>query len=75
MASIKDSGNGKYRIFLCSGLKPDGTVNRISKTITAKSRRDAEKQAQILKVDFKRGQQVQPSNASTFSELVDKWRE
>lgn len=75
MASIQNLGNGKYRVFLCAGLKPDGKVNRISRTISAKSWRDAEKQAQTLEVDFKRGQQVQPSNASTFSELVDKWRE
>lgn len=75
MASIEDLGNNKYRIFVCDGFKPDGRVNRISKTITAKSRRDAEKQAQILEVDFKRGQQVQPSNTSTFFDLVNKWRE
>ena len=75
MASIKDMGNGKYRIFICDGLKPDGKVNRTSQTIYAKSKKDAERQAQAMEVDFKRGQQVQPSNASTFSELVDKWRD
>ena len=66
MASIKDMGNGKYRIFICDGFKPDGRVNRTSKTIYAKSKKDAERQAQAMEVDFKRGQQVQPSNASTF---------
>lgn len=75
MASIKDLGNGKYRIFICNGFKPDGRVNRTSRTISAKSRKNAEKQAQAMEVDFKRGQQIQFSNASTFSELVDKWRE
>ncbi len=75
MASIKDLGNNKYRLFVCNGFKPDGRVNRISKVITAKSMRDAEKQAQALEVDFKRGQQIQFSSAPTFSELVDKWRE
>ena len=75
MASIKDLGNNKYRLFVCNGFKPDGRGNRISKVITAKSMRDAEKQAQALEVDFKRGQQIQFSSAPTFSELVDKWRE
>lgn len=75
MASIKDLGGGRYRVFICNGFKADGKVNRTSKVISAKSLRDAEKQAQALEVDFKRGQQIQFSNAPTFSELVDKWRE
>lgn len=75
MASIKNLGNNKYRIFVCDGFKPDGRVNRISKTIFAKSERDAEKQAQAMEVDFKRGQQIQFSSTPTFSELADKWRE
>ena len=75
MASVKNLGNNKFRVFICDGFKPDGRVNRTSKVITAKSMRDAEKQAQAMEVDFKRGQQIQPSNASTFSDLVDKWRE
>ena len=75
MASIKDMGNGKYRIFICDGFKPDGRVNRTSKTIYAKSKKDAERQAQAMEVDFKRGQQIQFSSTPTFSELADKWRE
>lgn len=75
MASIKDLGNGKYRVHLCSGRKADGTLNRTSKVITAKSDRDAEKQAQALEVDFKRGNQIQFSSAPSFTELVERWRE
>lgn len=75
MPSIKDLGNGKYRVFICNGFKPDGKVNRTSKVITAKSKKDAEKQAQALEVDYKRGQQIQMTHAPTFAELVDKWRE
>lgn len=75
MASIKDLGGGRYRVFICNGFKADGKVNRTSKVITAKSLRDAEKQAQALEVDFKRGQQVQFAHAPTFNDLVEKWRE
>lgn len=75
MASVKDLGGGKYRVFICNGFKPNGKVNRTSKVITAKSLRDAEKQANALEVDFKRGQQVQLAHAPTFSDLVEKWRE
>ena len=75
MASIKNLGNGKYRVFVCNGFKSDGRVNRSSKVITAKSLKDVEKQAQALEVDFKRGHQIQFSGAPTFSDLVNKWRE
>lgn len=74
MASIKSLGNGKYRVFICDGLLPNGKVNRTTKTITAKSEKDAERQAQTLEVDFKRGQQIQFANAPTFMDLVEKWR-
>lgn len=75
MASIKDLGGGKYRVFICNGFKADGKVNRTSKVITAKSLRDAEKKANALEVDFKRGQQVQLAHAPTFNDLVEKWRD
>lgn len=75
MASVKDLGEGKYRVFICNGFNPDGRVNRTSKVISAKSMKDAQNQAQALEVDFKRGHQVQFSNAPTFSNLVEKWRE
>lgn len=75
MPSIKELGNGKYRVFICDGIRADGKVNRTSKVITAKSKKDAEKQAQMLEVDYKRGQQIQLAHAPTFAELVDKWRE
>ena len=48
MASVKDLGGGKYRVFICNGFKPNGKVNMTSKVITAKSLRDAEKQANVL---------------------------
>lgn len=75
MASVKDLGGGKYRVFICNGFKPDGKVNRTSKVIQAKSAKDAEKQAQAMEVDFRRGQQVQLAHAPTFNDLVKQWRQ
>lgn len=75
MASIKDLGSGKYRVFICNGFKPDGKVNRTSKVITARSMADAKKQAAALEVDYKRGEQVQLAHAPSFIDLVEKWRE
>lgn len=75
MASIKELGNGKYRIFICDGFKADGKVNRTSKVIEARSLADAKKQAAALEVHFKEGQQVQTAHAPTFIDLVEKWRE
>lgn len=75
MASIKELGNGKYRVFICNGFKSDGKVNRTSKVIEAKSKKDAEKQAVALEVDYKRGQAVQFTHAPTFNDLVEKWRD
>lgn len=75
MASIKELGNNKYRVFICNGFKPDGKVNRTSKVITARSMADAKKQAAALEVDCKREEQVQLAHAPTFIDLVEKWRE
>lgn len=55
MASMRNLGNGKYRVYLCNGRKPNGKANRTSKTIIARSLADAAKQAKALETDFKRG--------------------
>lgn len=75
MASVKELGNNKYRVFICNGFKPNGKVNRTSKVITARSMADAKKQAAALEIDYKRGEQVQLAHAPTFNDLVEKWRE
>lgn len=74
MASVKDLGKGKYRVFICNGFKADGKVNRTSKVIEAKSLADAKKQANALEVDYKRGKEVQTAHAPTFNDLVKDWR-
>ena len=73
MASVKDLGKGKYRVFICNGFTREGKLNRTSKVIQAKSMADAKKQAQALEVDIKRTP-VQLANTPTFAELVAEWR-
>lgn len=73
MASVKDMGNGKYRVFICNGFDRNGKLNRTTKVIHAKSMADAKRQAQVLEVDIKR----RPSDLGrtpTFVELVAEWR-
>lgn len=55
MASMRNLGNGKYRVYLCNGRKPNGKANRKSKTIMARSLADAVKQAKNLETNFRRG--------------------
>lgn len=72
---LKDYGNGKYRVQICNGFKPDGKVNRITKTITAKNKTDLDKQIKELEVDFKRGNVQKSAPEYTFADLVSKWTE
>lgn len=73
MASVKELGKGKYRVFICNGFTREGKLNRTSKVIQAKSLADAKRQAQALEVDIKRTP-VQLANTPTFKELADEWR-
>ena len=73
MASVKELGKGKYRVFICNGFTREGKLNRMSKVIQAKSLADAKRQAQALEVDIKRTP-VQLANTPTFKELADEWR-
>lgn len=74
MASIKDYGNGKYRVLICDGYLPNGKLNRLSKTITAKTKTDLKKQVEALEVDFIRRGKKEEKKDLTFNELVEKWR-
>ena len=47
MASVKDLGNGKYRVYFCVNNR------RSSKTITAKNKKDAERQGIIMEEKIK----------------------
>lgn len=73
MASIKDLGNNRYRVIISDKYDIKGKRKRVSKTFTAKSMRDAEKQATLLEAEVLKGK-VEYSNHCTFAELVGQWR-
>lgn len=73
MASIKNLGNGKYRVFISNKFNEEtGKRNMVTRTITAKSDSDANKQAVILE-DKVHKSRVEANNC-TFNKLVDEWR-
>lgn len=73
MASIKNLGNGKFRVIISDGYTLKGERRRVTKTIQAKSMRDAEKQAIDLASEVQKNK-VEHNNNVTFSELIDKYR-
>lgn len=79
MACTQDLENGKYRIIISNGFLANGKQNRITKTISAKSRKQAEKIAAEMEVDFRRNIISPVSNAPSqselcFKDLVEKWQ-
>lgn len=73
MASVIDLGNNKYRLIVSNGYDIKGKRKRASKTVEAKSKREAEKQATLLESEVINGK-VEHSNHYKFSQLVDQWR-
>lgn len=74
MASIKEMGNNKYRVFVSDGYDLKGQRRRVSKVVTASSLREAKKQAAVFESELIKGK-VELSNNSTVRQLVDRWRE
>ncbi len=75
MATIKNYGNGKYRVIACNGRNTDGKPNRMSWTIEAKSMKAAKKRAAELEYEFKYGKMKRSPKKYTFNNLLDVWRE
>ncbi|WP_054750294.1 tyrosine-type recombinase/integrase [Ruminiclostridium josui] len=74
MATIKDYGNGKFRIVASNGRRHDGKPNRASWTIEAKSMKEAEKKAVELEYEFKHGKKKSISKKYSFNDLINEWR-
>ncbi len=74
MATIKDYGNGKFRIVASNGRRHDGTPNRASWTIEAKSMKEAEKKAVELEYEFKHGKKKSIQKKYSFNDLIYEWR-
>lgn len=74
MATIQDYGNGKWRIIVCAGRRPDNSLNRKSWTIEAKSRKAAEKKAAQLEYEFRNGKIKEAPKRCSFNDLLQEWR-
>jgi len=71
--SIQDRGNGKYFLTVSSGFKADGKRNRKTRTVKAKSYRDAEKKLAAFITEVEAGEYIAPSHIK-FGDYVKVWR-
>src|SRR5690625_562119 len=72
MAYIEDLGNGKYKVYVDIGYDSRGKRRRRTKTITATSDRDLNRQARDF--EFKCMQQAdEPIENISFDGFVDRW--
>ena len=67
-------GNGKWRLFVSNGYDAKGKQIRPTKTITATSERDADRQLQLFYFEVKK-QPVPAKMKIRFDEFVDIWWE
>lgn len=72
MASVKDLGNGKYKIWISLGFNSDNTRDRVVKTIKAKDLEKAKAKAAVLENKYKEEGYQKPVKY-TFDELFQKW--
>lgn len=71
---MRKLGNGKYRLYVSNGFRPDGKPNRASKVVEAASDRAAQKLLDALYLEFcKKPPQV--NTRITFKAFVDVWWE
>ena len=72
MAYIEKRGENKYRLNVSSGIKPDGSRQFIRKTITASSRREAEKQLALFISEIE-ANKITPDSSMKFKDFVVLW--
>ena len=72
MAYIEKRGENKYRLNVSSGFKPDGSRQFIRKTITASSRREAEKQLALFISEIE-ANKITPDSSMKFKDFVVLW--
>lgn len=65
-------GNGKWRLFVSNGYDAKGKAVRLSKTVTATSERDADRQLQLFYFEAKK-QPVPAKMKIRFEEFVKVW--
>jgi integrase len=64
--------SGKYRLFASAGQGPGGKRKRLTKTVEARSDREAEKLLAQFVAEVERGQYIEPSKI-TFKEFTERW--
>jgi len=64
--------SGKYRLFVSAGTGPGGKRKRLTKTVEAKSDREAEKLLAQFVAEVEKGQYIEPGKL-TFAEFVNRW--
>ena len=65
-------GNGKYRLYVNNGFRPDGKPNRATRTVEAKSDRAAEKLLEAFYAEFT-AKPPQTSNKTIFRDFAEIW--
>src|SRR5690625_1383132 len=74
MAYVEDLGNDKYKIYVDIGYDSRGKRRRRTKTVTATSKRNLNKQ--VREFELQCMQEVdEPIENITFARFVEKWRE
>ncbi len=74
MASFKDVGNGKFRLFVELGYDAKGRRIRKTRTVAATGPRQAAKLLAAYEVEVNNSVHIDPERL-TFTEFVDKWKE
>ncbi|MGE7545024.1 tyrosine-type recombinase/integrase [Sporosarcina newyorkensis] len=74
MASYKDMGNGKFKLYVELGYDAKGKRIRRTKTVAATGPRQAAKLLSAYEVEVYNSVHIDPAKLS-FGEFVDRWRE
>ncbi|HWQ73282.1 MAG TPA: site-specific integrase [Desulfitobacteriaceae bacterium] len=72
MASVKSLDNGKFKVTISAGFDGNGNRKRIYETIEAKSGPAAQKRANALEAEVRKGEYIEPSKL-TFAEYIAEW--
>ncbi len=74
MASFRDLGGGRYRLFVELGYDAKGKRIRRTKVINASGPREASKVLSAFEVDVYNSTHIDPTKLS-FNDFVERWRE
>ncbi|KKM12917.1 integrase [Clostridiales bacterium PH28_bin88] len=70
--SLEQRGKNRWRLVVSCGMDANGKQVKKTKTVTATSRREAEKELAKLVAEIEKGLFVEPSRL-TFADFVERW--